>query len=83
LQVLLAQPRLKLTVDVGSVGDTPARRNNAALQERQRLAVEIINQDPLVLELMRDWGAKLVPGSIKHQLQATAEPARGSAGLPI
>lgn len=83
LQVLLTQPRLKLAVNVGAVGDTPARRNNAALQERQRLAEEIIHQDPLVLELMRDWGAKIVPGSIKHQLQATTEAARGGTGLPI
>jgi DNA polymerase-3 subunit gamma/tau len=83
LQLLLAQSRLKLAVNVGAVGDTPARRNNAALQERQRLAEEVIHQDPLVLELIRDWGAKIVPGSIKHQLQATTEPARGGTSQPI
>ncbi|WP_395685162.1 DNA polymerase III subunit gamma/tau [Caenimonas koreensis] len=57
--------RVKLTVEVGAVGDSPARRNAAAAQERMRAAEAIIVNDPFVQEMMRDFGAKIVPGSIK------------------
>ena len=56
---------LKLVVEVGAVTDTPARRNTAAQLERQRKAEELIHNDPFVRDLVRDWGAKVVPGSIK------------------
>ena len=45
--------------------DSPARRNAAAAAERQRAAEEIILSDPFVQDMMRDFGAKIVPGSIK------------------
>ncbi|AMO21629.1 hypothetical protein GCM10027034_02780 [Ramlibacter solisilvae] len=54
-----------LTVEVGVVSDSPARRNAAAAQARQKAAEEIILKDPFVQDLMRDFGAKIVPGSIK------------------
>jgi DNA polymerase-3 subunit gamma/tau len=54
-----------LSVEVGVVTDSPARRNAAAAQARQQAAEAIILQDPLVQDLMRDFGAKIVPGSIK------------------
>ncbi|MRD48106.1 DNA polymerase III subunit gamma/tau [Caenimonas koreensis DSM 17982] len=57
--------RVNLTVEVGAVGDSPARRNAAAAQERMRAAEAIIVNDPFVQEMMRDFGAKIVPGSIK------------------
>ncbi len=66
---------LKLVVELGPVADSPARRNAAAQQERQRLAEEAIQMDPFVQAMMRDWGAKIVPGSIK--------PLVGSSGKPI
>jgi len=47
------------------VTDSPARRNAAAAAEKQRAAEEIILNDPFVQEMMRDFGAKIVPGSIK------------------
>jgi DNA polymerase-3 subunit gamma/tau len=56
---------VKLVVEVGRVGDSPARRNAAAAAERQLAAEKIIFDDPFVQSMMRDFGAKIVPGSIK------------------
>lgn len=55
----------QITVEIGRVIDSPARRNAHAAAERQRLAEEIVHNDPYVQSLMRDFGAKIVPGSIK------------------
>jgi len=55
----------QITVEVGVVIDSPARRNAAAAAERQRVAEEIVMNDPYVQTLLRDHGAKIVPGSIK------------------
>ena len=65
LQTALANTALKLTVQLGAVTDTPARRNSAALAERQRAAEALIQNDPFVQDMIRDWGARIVPGSIK------------------
>jgi DNA polymerase-3 subunit gamma/tau len=54
-----------LAVEVGVVSDCPARRNAAATAEKQRVAEEILLEDPFVQSMMRDFGAKIVPGSIK------------------
>ena len=56
---------VKLVVEVGRVTDSPARRNTAAAAERQLAAEKIIFEDPFVQAMMRDFGAKIVPGSIK------------------
>ena len=56
---------VNLSVEVGAVTDSPARRNAAAQAEKQRAAEEIILDDPFVQAMMRDFGAKIVPGSIK------------------
>ena len=55
----------EISVEVGRVVDSPARRNATAAAERQRVAEEIVHADPVVQQLMRDFGAKIVPGSIK------------------
>ena len=66
LQLFLnAQPPIKLVVDIGPVTDTPARRNAAAQLQRQQQAEMLIHTDPFVLDMVRNWGAKVVPGSIK------------------
>lgn len=65
LQAALVDPALQLAVEVGPVTDTPARRNGAALAERQRAAEALIQNDPFVQDMIRDWGARIVPGSIK------------------
>jgi DNA polymerase-3 subunit gamma/tau len=56
-----------LSVEVGTVTDSPARRLAAAAAQRQRAAEEIIRGDPFVQEMMRDFGAKIVPGSVKPE----------------
>jgi DNA polymerase-3 subunit gamma/tau len=54
-----------LSIEIGAVNDSPARRNAAAAAERQRAAEEVILGDPFVQQMMRDFGARIVPGSIK------------------
>ncbi len=54
-----------LVIEVGPVQDSWARRNTAKLEARQKAAEQLITQDPWVQELMSQWGAKIVPGSIK------------------
>ncbi|MDZ4396420.1 DNA polymerase III subunit gamma/tau C-terminal domain-containing protein, partial [Hydrogenophaga sp.] len=54
-----------LGVEVGRVTDSPARRNALAAAERQRAAEAAILNDPFVQSMMRDFGAKIVPGSIQ------------------
>ena len=56
---------VRLMVEVGRVTDSPARRNTALAAERQLAAEKIIFDDPFVQTMMRDFGAKIVPGSIK------------------
>jgi len=56
---------VRLVVEVGRVTDSPARRNVALAAERQIAAEKIIFDDPFVQTMMRDFGAKIVPGSIK------------------
>jgi DNA polymerase-3 subunit gamma/tau len=56
---------VKLAIEVGGVVDSPARRNKQAADERQRLAEEAIMSDPEVQALMRDFDAKIVPGTLK------------------
>ncbi len=57
--------QVRLVVEIGRVTDSPARRNSAAAAERQMAAERIIFEDPLVQAMVRDFGAKIVPGSIK------------------
>ncbi|WP_421955489.1 DNA polymerase III subunit gamma/tau [Polaromonas sp.] len=78
-----AEPAIRLVVEVGPVTDTPARRNTAAQQERQRQAEEIIHNDPFVQDMMRNWGAKVVPGSIKPTLHANANTGAAVGAKPI
>jgi DNA polymerase-3 subunit gamma/tau len=56
---------VRLVVEVGPVSDSPARRNAAAATARQRQAEALIQADPFVQAMLRDFGAKIVPGSIK------------------
>jgi DNA polymerase-3 subunit gamma/tau len=56
---------VRLVAEVGRVTDSPARRNAVAAAQAQLAAEKIVFDDPLVQSLMRDFGAKIVPGSIK------------------
>ncbi|BCO27898.1 hypothetical protein MIZ03_2789 [Rhodoferax lithotrophicus] len=56
---------VKLVAEIGRVTDSPARRNAAIAAAAQLVAEKIVFDDPLVQTLMQDFGAKIVPGSIK------------------
>ena len=56
---------VRLQVALGEVSDSPAKRNAQAAAAKMQAAQELIHNDPLVQSLMRDWGARIVPGSIQ------------------
>jgi len=56
---------VRLAVEIGRVSDSPARRNAQAAAQRQLEAERVIFEDPFVQTIMRDFGAKVVPGTIK------------------
>ncbi len=56
---------VRLAVEVGRLSDSPAKRNAVAAAAKQQAAEESILGDPFVQSMMRDFGAKIVPGSIK------------------
>ena len=56
---------VRLVVEIGSVTDSPARRLAFAAQQRQQQAEAVILGDPFVQSMMRDFGGKIVPGSLK------------------
>ena len=58
-----APGRLQLTL--GPVSDSQALRLAAAQAERQRLAEQIIDGDAFVQDMVRQWGARIVPDSVK------------------
>jgi DNA polymerase-3 subunit gamma/tau len=55
----------QLQVEQGAVTDSPARRLAVENHARQQIAQDIVKSNSLVQTLMRDFGAKIVPGSIK------------------
>jgi DNA polymerase-3 subunit gamma/tau len=56
---------IRIAIEIGTVNDSPARRNRQAAEERQRVAEEAIRSDPEVQSMMRDWDAKIVPGTLR------------------
>jgi DNA polymerase III subunit gamma/tau len=57
---------LRLEVEGGSVTDSPARRDAAERDRRQREAEDLIRNDPLVQDMLAQFpSARIVPGSIK------------------
>jgi DNA polymerase-3 subunit gamma/tau len=67
LQVALhgAGHAVRLQVSLGAVSDSPAKRNAQAASARMDAAIELIENDPLVQSLVREWDARIVPGSIQ------------------
>ena len=67
LQAALQQAghAVRLCIEVGETTDTPAHRLAAAATERLRQAEQLMAQDPFVQTLLRDFGGRIVPGSIK------------------
>jgi DNA polymerase-3 subunit gamma/tau len=56
---------VKLHIEIGPVSDSPARRLTVKAAEKMSAAQELIQNDPLVQAMVRDFGAKIVPGSIQ------------------
>ncbi|HEY8906183.1 MAG TPA: DNA polymerase III subunit gamma/tau C-terminal domain-containing protein, partial [Rhodoferax sp.] len=56
---------VRLAIEVGRVTDSPAKRNAATAAQAQLGAEKIVFDDPFVQSMMREFAAKIVPGSIK------------------
>jgi DNA polymerase-3 subunit gamma/tau len=54
-----------LAFEMGKVTDSPLLRNTLAASERQNAAQALIENDPLVQAMLRDFGGKIVPDSVK------------------
>ncbi|HEY1391781.1 MAG TPA: DNA polymerase III subunit gamma/tau C-terminal domain-containing protein, partial [Methylibium sp.] len=61
----LKQP-VRLELEAGATTDSPAQRDAAQRERRQRAAEELIQNDPQVIALLQQYkSARIVPGSIK------------------
>jgi DNA polymerase-3 subunit gamma/tau len=56
---------VRLATEIGAVQQTANAKAIAEREERQRKAEETMQSDPFVQTLMREFGATIVPGSIK------------------
>ncbi|WP_090143010.1 DNA polymerase III subunit gamma/tau [Limnohabitans sp. DM1] len=56
---------VRLNIEQGAVTDSPSRRLAVAAAAKMVAATALIENDPLVQAMVRDFGAKIVPGSIK------------------
>lgn len=56
---------VRVTVEVGPVHDSPARRLAAAQSQRLEQAKRTILEDPFVQRMVQEFGAKIIPGSIQ------------------
>jgi DNA polymerase-3 subunit gamma/tau len=56
---------ISLSFEVGRVVDSPAKRLAFAAAQKQQVAEQVIYQDPWVQQMMRDYDAKIIPGSIQ------------------
>lgn len=63
-EALGGEVKIQLKVEVPQ-SETPAQTSRRLGEERQRSAEESIARDPLVQELTRTFGAKILPGSLK------------------
>lgn len=67
LQAALAQAghAVRLELEIAPVQDTPAQRAATAAQARLQAAHDSLLQDPFVQSMLRDFGGKIVPGSVQ------------------
>jgi DNA polymerase-3 subunit gamma/tau len=56
---------VRLAVELGPVVDSPAKRLAVAAAAKMVAAEDLIQSDPLVQAMVRDFGARIVPGSIQ------------------
>ena len=57
--------QVRLVVEIGSVVDSPSRRLALEAEQLQREAEAQIMGDPFVQTMMRDFGGRIVPGTLK------------------
>ena len=74
LEERLGKP-VDVRVEVGPARRTAAAIEAAARAQRQREAEREIDSDPFVRSLIRDFGASIVPGSIRPILPDTGAAA--------
>ena len=55
----------RITSELGQVEQTASRQASDERAERQRQAEETVRNDPFVQAMMREFGATIVPGSVK------------------
>ncbi len=56
---------VKVVIEMGTVRDSVALRQAALEAQKQREAEALIMADPFVQSMMRDFGGKIVPGTLK------------------
>lgn len=56
---------VQLEVEIGAVGDSPARRNSVVAAQRLKAAEALLMADPFVQEMLHEFGGKIVPGTVK------------------
>jgi len=56
---------VRVTVETGAVQNTASAQAMAEREQRQREAEQTMQNDPFVQTMMREFGASIVPGSIK------------------
>ncbi|MGZ3183496.1 MAG: DNA polymerase III subunit gamma/tau [Telluria sp.] len=65
LQARFTGKRINLDIEIGPVWYTASAEAQAYREERQRQAEETVDSDPFVQLLVRDFGAFVVPGSVR------------------
>lgn len=60
----------RVKAEIGAVWHTAHQRAEAARAQRQREAEQAIRDDPFVKSMMREFGASVVPDSVKPVLEA-------------
>ncbi len=56
---------VQLRIEIGPVTDSPAKRLAELAAAKMDAAHALIQNDPLVQAMVRDFGAKIVPGSVQ------------------
>ncbi|MBY4896215.1 DNA polymerase III subunit gamma/tau [Cupriavidus sp. AU9028] len=56
---------VRVQCEIGAVSETAAAADAQARAERQRAAEEVIENDPFVQGLLREFGGQILPGSIQ------------------
>jgi DNA polymerase-3 subunit gamma/tau len=58
-------PQFQLRIEIGDTQDTPAAQISEEKANRQSSAEESLRADPFVQEVLKEFGATVIPSSIK------------------